>query len=232
MGVQIDSGRPRILIADDHEVFAEALKVYLERSYQVVGIVSDGQALLTEAVKLEPDVVVADVGMPLLNGLDAAQRIRGLAPGIKFIFLTMRDDPNLAAAALELGPVAFVIKHSPGRELLKAIDLVLHGKSYLTPKLRGEDWVATKARAKQFGKDLTPRQRDIVQLFAEGRSIKQIAGILHLSDKTVEFHKHHIMQAFSIKSNAELVLFALKRGLISADIEPTHQQKKTPQREH
>ena len=228
MEVQKHSSLPRILIADDHEVFADALKVYLERTFQVVGIVSNGHALFEQALKLEPDLVVADVGMPLLNGLDAARKVRELAPGIKFIFLTMRDDPNLAAAALELGPVAFVIKHSPGQELLKAIDHVLHGKSYLTPKLRAEDWVDRKTRAKQFAKDLTPRQRDIVQLFAEGRSIKQIAGILNLSDKTVEFHKHHIMQAFHIKSNAELVLFALKRGLITVDVEPTEHTKGPP----
>jgi DNA-binding NarL/FixJ family response regulator len=226
--VQKHSSLPRILIADDHEVFADALKVYLERTFQVVGIVSNGHALVEQALKLEPDLVVADVGMPLLNGLDAARKVRELAPGIKFIFLTMRDDPNLAAAALELGPVAFVIKHSPGQELLKAIDHVLQGKSYLTPKLRAEDWVDRKTRAKQFAKDLTPRQRDIVQLFAEGRSIKQIAGILNLSDKTVEFHKHHIMQAFHIKSNAELVLFALKRGLITLDAEPTQHTKGPP----
>ena len=228
MEVQKHSSLPRILIADDHEVFADALKVYLERTFQVVGIVSNGHALVEQALKLEPDLVVADVGMPLLNGLDAARKVRELAPGIKFIFLTMRDDPNLAAAALELGPVAFVIKHSPGQELLKAIDHVLQGKSYLTPKLRAEDWVDRKTRAKQFAKDLTPRQRDIVQLFAEGRSIKQIAGILNLSDKTVEFHKHHIMQAFHIKSNAELVLFALKRGLITVDVEPTQHTKGPP----
>ena len=224
------SSRPRILIADDHEVFAEALKVYLDRFYDVVGIASDGQALVAEAVKLKPDLVIVDVGMPVLNGLDAAQRVKSIAPEIKFIFLTMRDDPNLAAAALELGPIAFVIKHSPGQELLKAIDHVCRGKSYVTPKLRADDWVATKTRAKQFGKDLTARQRDIVQLFGEGRSIKQIAAILHLSDKTVEFHKHHIMQSFNIKSNAELVLFALKRGLISADMEPTPPLKTTPKR--
>ena len=230
MAVRAQGSRPRILIADDHEVFADALKVYLERTYQVAGIVSDGHALFEEALKLEPDIIIADVGMPILNGLDAARRIRALAPQIKFIFLTMRDDPNLAAAALELGPIAFVIKHSTGQELLKAIEHVLHGKSYLTPKLRAEDWVATKARAKQFSKDLTPRQRDIVQLFAEGRSIKQIAGILDLSDKTVEFHKHHIMQAFNLKSNAELILFALKLGLISADPEPIHHAK-TPQKD-
>ena len=184
-------------------------------------MVSDGRALIEAALRVKPEVIVADVGMPILNGLDAARKIKEHAPDIKFIFLTMRDDPNLAAAALELGPIAFVLKHSTGTELLKAIDSVLHGKSYVTAKLGADDWVATKARARQFAKELTPRQREIVQLFAEGRPMKEIAGLLYLSAKTVEFHKHHIMEAFNLKSNAELVLFALKHGLISVDPEPS-----------
>ncbi len=153
--------------------------------------------------------------MPLLNGLDAARRIREKASSIKFVFLTMLDDANLAAAALEIAPVAFVLKRSGGRELLKAIDQVLHGHPYITPELKAEDWVAAKARARQFSRELTKRQRDVVQLFAEGRSIKEIAAILILSEKTVEFHKHHIMKAFNIKTNAGLVLFGLKCGLIA-----------------
>jgi DNA-binding NarL/FixJ family response regulator len=186
-----------------------------------VGVVSDGRALIEAALRLKPEVIVVDVAMPILNGLDAARRIKEQAPNIKYIFLTMRDDPNLAAAALELGPIGFVLKQATGTELLKAIDNVLHGKPYLPAKLRAEDWVATKARARQFARELTPRQRDIVQLFAEGRSMKEIAGLLGLSEKTVEFHKHHIMEAFNLKSNADLILFALKRGLISVDLEPS-----------
>jgi DNA-binding NarL/FixJ family response regulator len=208
---------PQFLIADDHTIFAEALRMYLEKSYRVMGVVCDGRALIDEAVRLRPDVIIVDIGMPLLNGLDAARRIKALAPNIKFIFLTMRDDPNLAAAALELGSVAFVLKHSGGPELLKAIEQVLHGRPYITPKLRAEDWTAAKVRARQFSRDLTPRQRDVVQLFAEGRPMKEIAGLLDLSEKTVEFHKHHIMESFHLRSNADLVLFALKHGLISVD---------------
>ncbi len=146
---------------------------------------------------------------------DAARRIKEQAPDIKFIFLTMRDDPNLAAAALELGPIGFVLKHSTGQELLEAVDHVLHGNAYITPKLRAEDWVATKARARQFSRKLTQRQREIVQLLAEGLTIKQIAGLLNLSEKTVEFHKHHVMEAFSLRSNAAMIIFALKQELIS-----------------
>ncbi|MFZ3331881.1 MAG: response regulator transcription factor [Candidatus Acidiferrales bacterium] len=207
----------RFLIADDHAIFAEALRVYLERTHTVVGLVRDGHAMVTEAIRLRPDVIVVDVGMPLLNGFDAAQKINVQAPDIKFVFLTMRDDRNLAAAALELGPVGFVVKHSPGQELLNAIDHVLRGKSYLTPKLRTGDWVETKTRARQISKEMTPRQSGIVQLLGEGRSIKEIAGLLDLSEKTVEFHKHHIMKAFNLESNAALVLFALKKGLISPE---------------
>jgi DNA-binding NarL/FixJ family response regulator len=220
-----DNTRPKLLIADDHVIFADALKVYLEHKYLVVGVVPDGRALIDAALSLKPDVIIVDMAMPVLNGLDAARRIKEQAPNMKFIFLTMRDDPNLAAAAFELGPIGFVLKHSAGPELLEAIDHVLHGESYLTRKLRAEDWVTSKARARQFSKELTPRQKDIVQLFGEGRAIKQIADVLNLSEKTVEFHKHHIMEAFNLKNNAELILFALKQGLISVDPEFPEQRR-------
>jgi DNA-binding NarL/FixJ family response regulator len=209
------SSRPRVLIADDHAIFAEALRGVLEKSYAVVGIVEDGRALVLEANRLKPDVVVVDVGMPLLNGLDAARRVRELVPDTKVVFLTMSDDANLAAAAMELGAVAFVLKHSAAQELLTAIEKVLGNQSYLTPQLRAEDWVEQKVRAKQFSKALTARQREVVQLLAEGCSSKQVASHLNVSEKTVEFHKYHIMQVFNLKSNADLVLFALDRGLIS-----------------
>jgi DNA-binding NarL/FixJ family response regulator len=206
---------PRLLIADDHAIFAEALRVYLEKTHTVVGLVRDGNAMVAEARRVRPDVIVVDVGMPLLNGLDAARKINLQALNMKFVFLTMRDDPNLAAAALELGPVGFVLKNSAGQELLKAIDHVLHGKPYITPKLRAEDWVERNTRARQFSTKMTSRQKEIVQLLGEGRSMKEIADLLDLSEKTVEFHKHHVMKAFNLQNNADLVLFALKQGLIS-----------------
>ena len=206
---------PRLLIADDHAMFAETLRVFLEKTITVVGVVTDGRAMVAEAMRLHPDVIVVDVGMPLLNGLDAARKIKEQLPNIKFVFLTMRDDPNLAAAALELGAIGFVLKHSAGPELLKAVDYVLHGKPYVTPRLRAEDWVATKLRARQYSRDMTPRQKEVVQLLGEGRSIKEIADILALSEKTVEFHKHQIRELFNLHSTADLVLFAVKRGLVS-----------------
>jgi DNA-binding NarL/FixJ family response regulator len=217
--VRRNTPQPRILIADDHAIFAESLRVYLEKTLTVIGVVADGRAMLQEAIRLKPDVVVADVSMPLLNGLDAARRIREQTPRVTFVFLTMLDDANLAAAALELGRVGFVLKNSGGLDLLKAIEEVVHGRSYLTPKLRADDWVAAKARARQFSKALTNRQCDFVQLFGEGRSLKEIAAVLNLSERTVEFHKRHIMEAFNLKSNSDLVLFALKRGLISVNLE-------------
>ena len=208
--------RQRILLADDHAIVGEALRSLLSESYDVVGVVPDGRALLAEATKLRPDVIVLDIGMPLLNGLDAAIRLKDLLPSAKLVFLTMKDDPNLAAAALNLGTIGYVLKHSAASELLKAISEVLRGKSYVTPKLKPENWAVREARARQFSKSLSPRQREVVQLLAEGRPMKEIADILKVSEKTIMFHKYHIMESFNLKSNAELVLFALKNGLISA----------------
>jgi DNA-binding NarL/FixJ family response regulator len=221
-----DSSRPRVLIADDHAILAEALRGVLEKKYSVVGIVGDGRSLVLEANRLKPDVVVVDVGMPLLNGLDAARQVRDLVPNAKVVFLTMSNDVNLAAAAMELGAVAFVLKHSAAQELLTAIEKVLGNQSYLTPELRGEDWVEQKFRARQFSKELTARQREVVQLLAEGCSNKQVASHLNVSEKTVEFHKYHIMQVFNLKSNADLVLFALDRGLISVSPEALNRPKR------
>ena len=210
----------RILIADDHAIFAEALLLLLERKYMVIGTVADGRALVEESIRLRPDVIVTDLSMPLLNGLDAARRIKEAVPNVKFVFLTMHDDPHLAAAALELGDAAFVLKRSGASELFRAIEDILHGQCYLSPKLRPLDWVAAKAMVRDLSKNLTKRQCDVVQLFAEGRPVKEIASILNLSEKTIQFHKYHIMQTFNIKNNAELVLFALERGLISVNPEP------------
>jgi len=168
------TSRPRILIADDHAIFAEALRVYLEKTFSVIGAVADGRAMVQEAIRLRPDVIVADFAMPLLNGLDAARRIREHVPTARFVFLTMHDDVNLAAAALELGRVGFVLKSSCGQELLKAIEEIVRGRSYLTPRLRAENWFDAKVRARQFSKEMTKRQRDVVQLFAEGGPSKRL----------------------------------------------------------
>jgi DNA-binding NarL/FixJ family response regulator len=170
-------------------------------------------------------VVIVDIGMPLLNGLDAARRVKQQLPKVKVVFLTMQDDPALAAVVMEMGSVGFVLKQTAGAELLKAIELVLHGKSYLAPKLRTEDWVTMKQRARQLTRGLTTRQREIVQLWAEGLSLKEIGARLDLSEKTIEFHKHHVMEIFNLKSNSELVLFALKQGLIMLESAPSTNPK-------
>ena len=217
MSLPSEKSHPRLLIADDHAVFVEALKCFLEKTYVVVGTVMDGRALVREALRLKPDVIIVDIGMPLLNGLNAAQRTREQLPNVRIVFLTMQEDPNLAAVALDLGRVGFVLKHSAAAELLTAIDQVWHGKSYVSPKLRSEDWVEQQTRVKQFSKPLTPRQCDIVQLFAEGYCMKQIAAHLNLSLKTIEFHKQHIMAEFNLKSNSDLVLFAVREGLVSLE---------------
>jgi DNA-binding NarL/FixJ family response regulator len=208
-------GRPRILIADDHGVVAESLRSLLEKNYDVVGVVQDGRQLLAEAPKLNVDVFVIDIGMPLLNGLNAAERLKECVPQAKFVFLTMHDDPNLAAAALSLGAVGYVLKSAALQELLNAISDVLQGKSYITPRLRPENWAVQEDRTRQFSKELTPRQQEVLQLLAEGRPMKEVAYILKISERTVMFHKYHIMETFHIKNNAELVLFAAKHHLIS-----------------
>jgi DNA-binding NarL/FixJ family response regulator len=210
------SPRARILIADDHVMVVEGLRALLEKNYDVVGVVADGRALVAEAPKIRPDIVIVDVSMPSLNGLDAAARLKTMLPDAKFVFLTMQADPNLAAAALRLGAVGYVLKHSAASELMTAITDVLGGKSYVTPKLRPENWAVRDARAQHYSKELTPRQRDVLQLLAEGRPMKEIAGILDVSEKTIMFHKYHIMEEFNLKNNAEIVLFALKQRLIPA----------------
>jgi DNA-binding NarL/FixJ family response regulator len=208
--------RRRVLIADDHRIVAEGLRSVLEKKCDVVGIVGDGRELLVVASKLKPDVIVLDIGMPLMSGLVAAERLKLTLPKVKFVFLTMNQDPNLAAAALDLGAVGYVLKHSAASELLNAVSEVLQGRAYVTPQLKAENRTAREARARQFSKALTTRQKDVLQLLAEGRPMKEVATILNVSEKTIMFHKYHIMSSFNLKSNADLVLFALKHKLISS----------------
>ena len=208
--------RLKVLIADDHNIVAEAIRSQLEKKYHVIGVATDGRQLIDVAPRLKPDVIVLDIAMPLLNGLDAAERLKQSLPKVKFVFLTMKDDPNLAAAALNLGNVGYVLKHAASSELLEAVAEVLQGRSYVSPKVRVENWAERQTRARQVSRDLTPRQQEVLQLLAEGRPMKEVADILKVSEKTVMFHKYHIMQSFNLKNNAELVLFALKHHLISS----------------
>ena len=208
--------RPKVLIADDHNLVAEGIRSLLEKSCDVLGIVADGRQLLKEAPKLRPDLIVVDIGMPFLNGMDAAQQLMSSVPQTKIVFLTMNDDPNLAAAATKLGTVGYVLKHAAASELQNAVSEVLQGRSYITPRLRSDNRTIRESHSRQHSKDLTPRQVEVLQLLAEGRPMKEVADILKVSEKTVMFHKYQIMETFNLKNNADLVLFALKRHLISA----------------
>jgi DNA-binding NarL/FixJ family response regulator len=186
----------------------------LSDQLDVVGIAPDGRALIAHAKKLKPDLIVAEIAMPLLNGLDAAEQIRLSIPGMRFVFLTMMDNPNIAAAALRFSPVGYVLKHSAATELLIAIKEVLKGKSFVTARLKPENWAVQQERAENLSKELTPRQRDVLQLLAEGRAMKEVADILQISEKTVEFHKYNTMKTWNLRSNADLVLFAEEHGLV------------------
>jgi DNA-binding NarL/FixJ family response regulator len=203
-----------VLIADDHAVFAEALRSLLQDEYVVLATVTDGRSLVEQAARLRPQVLIIDIAMPLLNGVDAAKRVLEQSPSVKVVFLTMQEDPRLAAAALKLGPTGFVLKHSAASELLTAISQVLAGKSYVTPKLRPRDWAVRDELANDLNKELTDRQRDVLQLLAEGRTMKEVAHVLNMSRKTVMFHKYRIMKTFNLKTNADILRLAIKNNLI------------------
>lgn len=208
--------RPRILIAEDHILVAEAFQRLLEPQYEVVGIVADGHALLKAAQQLTPDIAIIDVGMPLLNGLDAGREIKRLLPQIKIIFVTMNDDPDIAREARRFGASAYLLKTSASAELLKAVQEVLRGNSYLTPRIseRLAAEFIKDPRADRPDKHLTMRQREVLQLLAEGRAMKEVADILQITPRTVAFHKYRTMEAFNLRSNAELVRFVIRQGII------------------
>jgi DNA-binding NarL/FixJ family response regulator len=207
---------PRIILADDHTLFVEALRKLAAPHVEVVATVGDGRALLETAQALKPDVVVIDVGMPLLNGLDAGRELKKRLPNVKLIFLTMNEDPDLAVEAMKSGASGYLLKTSAGSELFSAIREVLMGKSYLTPQIaRGmqESFIRDPQGAK-CQKLLTPRQREVLQLLAEGKPMKIVADILRIAPRTVAFHKYRVMQDLGLKSNAELIQFAIKNRII------------------
>jgi len=211
--------RPRVLLADDHVIVAEGLRGLLEPEFDLVGIVQDGRALLSAAEKLRPDVIVADISMPLLNGIDAVRQIKKIHEEIKVVFLTMHPDVTYAVSALEAGALGYVLKHSAPAELVAAIQSALRGKTYVTPLLAGELMQFYKKRPDQRDEltRLTPRQREVLQLLAEGRSAKDIASVLKISPRTVEFHKYRIMEDLGIKTVAELVRYAINQGISSQE---------------
>ena len=209
--------RPRVLLCDDHLLVAEALKSLLAPEFDLVGVVEDGRAMIEAAGTLRPDVIVADVSMPHLNGIDALVRLRQGGDHTPVVFLTMHRDVAFARRALEAGASGFVLKHSAPAELLTAIRAALEGQVYLTPQLAGEVLDSMKqgpGKAADPVVSLTPRQREIVQLVAEGRSAKEIAASLSISTRTVEFHKYQMMETLGLHTNSELIHFAIKHGLV------------------
>jgi DNA-binding NarL/FixJ family response regulator len=207
----------KVLLAEDHTVVAEGLQSLLKDSFDLVGMVHDGRALLDAAEKLRPDVIVTDISMPLLNGLDAVRQIRASRPETRFIILTMHRDTHLAAEAFRAGVSGYLLKVSPVEELVKAIREVAQGRSYVTTLLAKDLinlLIEAGAAQREGGSALTPRQREVLQLIAEGRTMKEVAGILEISPRTAESHKYDIMQALSVRTTAELIQCAIRMGLV------------------
>ena len=206
--------RTRILIADDHKMFAQGLQGLLEDEFDLVGTVADGQALVDAAHVLQPDIIVVDISMPVLNGLDAVRRLKDEGSSAQVIFLTMHVDHRLLAETFRCGGVAYVLKQSAGEDLIHAIRQVLAGHKYITPLIASE-WVQDLAEQvdRTHKLTLTPRQREVLQLVIEGYTMKEIAGRLGISTRTAESHKYEIMEGFGVNSTAELVQYALKLGL-------------------
>ena len=206
---------PRVLLADDHHLLLGALEKLLQEDCQIVGRVSDGHALVAAAQQLKPDVIVLDVAMPLLNGLEAGRQIKQVLRSVKLIYVTMNEDPDIAAEAFRVGASAYLLKRSTPTELLTAIREVMLGRSYLTPlvteKLVGSLLNVEEHRA---GQELTSRQREILQLVAEGRSMKEIGALLEITPRTVAHHKYRLMDQLRVKSTAELVQYAVRHNIV------------------
>jgi DNA-binding NarL/FixJ family response regulator len=210
--------RPRVLLADDHRVVSEGLRRLLTDDFDVVGMVEDGRALVASAKELHPDVIVADISMPHLSGIEAIAQLKKNNASVKVILLTMHQDPAYARRALEAGAVGFVVKHSAPAEIVMAIHAALKGQTFITPAL-ASDVLRQAAHGSEDAREdaghLTPRQREILQLVAEGCSAKEIAARLSISPRTVEFHKYQMMEMHGLHSSAELIHFAIKHGVVS-----------------
>src|SRR5580658_320728 len=211
--------RSRILIADDHTLVAELCKRLLETEFEVVGVVSDGHALVRAAGKLRPDVVVLDIAMPILNGLDAGRQLKTMLPAVKLVFLTMNPDVEVAAEAFRRGASGYLLKTCAAGELVLAVRDVLRGKTYMSPALpRDTVNFLRRQHDKMVDEDerLTDRQREVLQLLAEGKVMKEVSDILHMSTRTVAYHKYRMMEVLGAKSNAELVKYAIKNHIVAA----------------
>jgi DNA-binding NarL/FixJ family response regulator len=209
---------PRVLLADDHKIVLEGLRGLLETEFDIVGAVEDGRALVAEAKQLSPDVVVVDISMPGLNGMEAARQIRKIDEHIKIVFLTMHSDVTYAAGAFEAGASGFVLKHSAPQELITAIREAMQGRTYITPMIAGDligSYQKGSIRPEELKAALSPRQKEVLQLLAEGKSTKEVAALLNISPRTAEFHKYRMMEQLKLKTSAELIQYAVKHGLLS-----------------
>lgn len=208
--------RPRIILADDHKIFAAGLKRLLETEFEVVAVLEDGESLVSAARELRPDVVVADISMPRLNGIEAARQIMADDPSTKVVLLTMHEEVSYATTALADGVHGYVLKHSDPAELLLAIREALAGRVFVAPALAKDVFRASRSKTATKESKLTPRQRDILRLLTEGLAAKEIAARLHLSRKTVEYHKYRMMQNLGLETSAELIRYAIKAGITTA----------------
>jgi len=209
------NSRPRILLADDHTMLLAAFRELLMPSCDVVGAVTEGRALLAAAQKLKPDIIVLDISMPLLNGIEVCRQLQPKLPDTRWVFLTVNEDPDLAAEAFRLGASGFLLKSSAATELFSAIRLALDGRRYVTPLLtKGVPLgVFLDRHPNPQGNKLSARQREVLQLLAEGRLMKEVADILGVTPRTVAFHKYGIMEQIGVKTSAELVQYAVRHGL-------------------
>jgi len=207
--------RPRVFLADDHRLLLEAFRNLLEPRYEVLGTASDGRDMVSRASKMDVDLVLLDIAMPNLNGFDAAIKLRKILPEVKIIFLTMKDNADLVSEAFRIGANGYVLKNSSPEELFEAIDQVLAGKSYVSPELSG-DMINSFIRNPQgeAGQPQpTSRQREVLQLLAEGKTMKEVATILNITPRTVAFHKYQMMENLNLKSNSELMQYAFRIGV-------------------
>ncbi len=213
------NNRARILIADDHNLVAELCKRLLENDFNVVGTVADGRELVRAAAELKPDVIVVDVAMPVLNGLDAGRQIKKTLPTVKLVFLTMNPDADVAAEAFARGASGYLLKTCAATEMVLAVRAVIRGKTYLSKALSQDAVDSLRWQHKDLVNEeerLTDRQREVLQLLAEGKVMKEIGGILHMTTRTVAYHKYRIMEVLGAKSNAELVKYAVRNHMVAA----------------
>jgi len=213
------TNRSRILIADDHNLVAELCKQLLQSEFDVVGVVGDGRAMVRAARELKPDVIVIDVAMPILNGLDAGRQVKAMLPSVKLVYLTMNSDPEIAAEAFARGASGYLLKTCASSEMVLAVREVLRGKTYLSRALSRDAIDVLRWQHKELvdeNERLTERQREVLQLLAEGKVMKEVGGILHMTTRTVAYHKYRIMELLGAKSNAELVKYAVRSHIVAA----------------